>query len=134
MTHVENELYDVARRAMKGAFAPYSKFKVGAALRTEKGEIYSGCNVEISSYGLTMCAERVALFKAVSEQKMAFDTLAIVTELERFCPPCGACRQVLADFAPELKIILLNSTGESRETSMAALFPQAFDRHFLESK
>ncbi len=129
----DKQLCEAAREALGFAFAPYSNFRVGAALRGKNGKIYSGCNVEISSYGLTICAERVALFKAVSEGVQSFESLVITAESEQFCPPCGACRQVLADFAPALRVILLNSAGGTEETSMRELLPHAFDRTFLDN-
>ncbi|HHM23455.1 MAG TPA: cytidine deaminase [Bacteroidetes bacterium] len=128
----EDRLVAKAQEAQRNAHAPYSHFHVGAALVTDSGEIYSGCNVESSSYGLTVCAERVAIFKAVSEGKKQFRKMAIVTETEEFCPPCGACRQVIWDFAPELEIILVNSKGERRRTTIAKLYPEAFGNQFLQ--
>jgi len=120
-----------AEEARERAYAPYSKFKVGAALQAKTGEIYAGCNIESSSYGLTICAERVALFKAISEGVRDFIRIVVTADTKEFCPPCGACRQVLADFAPELKVILLSSSGKTKETTIAELLPEAFGHDFL---
>ncbi|MFQ5676073.1 MAG: cytidine deaminase [bacterium] len=120
-----------AQAAQSKAVAPYSNFQVGAAILTKSGVTYSGCNIEVSSYGLTICAERVAIFKAISEGEREFDALAVIAKTAEFCPPCGACRQVLMDYAPDLKIILLNSEGKSKETTIADLFPEAFTGDFL---
>ncbi len=134
MKKENKELVEQAREARTKALAPYSKFKVGAALRTKDGKVYSGINVESSSYGLTICAERVALFKALSEGEREFDTLAIVTDSDELCPPCGACRQVLWDYAPNLKIVLSNLKGKTEEYELRELFPAAFDQSFLEKE
>ncbi len=128
-----NELLDSARQAQKRSYSPYSKFAVGAALEGDSGRIYTGCNIENSSYGLTVCAERVAVFKAVSEGETRFTRLVVYADTEAFCPPCGACRQVLVDFAPGLEVILLNATGATRRTTLAELLPEAFDRQFLDT-
>lgn len=126
-----SELLRSAREVQQKAYAPYSGFRVGAALQTTSGKIYTGCNVENSSYGLTVCAEQVAVFKAVSEGESEFSAVVVCTDAEEFCTPCGACRQILLEFAPKLKIILLNSKGETKETSMADLLPEAFTKNFL---
>ncbi len=122
-----------AKEAQKKAVAPFSNFPVGAALQTKSGKIYSGCNIENSTYGLTICAERVALYKAISEGESEFDSMVITAETQEFCPPCGACRQVLIEFAPDLAIILLNAAGETKDTSISELLPEAFDKRFLRS-
>ncbi len=129
---VVEELIARALEAKKHAAAPYSHFAVGAALLDRDGTIYTGCNVESSSYGLTLCAERVALGKALSEGARHFVALAIVTDLEDFCPPCGACRQLLWDYAPELEVILATPSGARRHYQLRELFPQAFDDHFFQ--
>jgi len=108
------------------AIAPYSNFKVGAVLVTQKGIQYTGHNIESSSYGLTICAERVALFKALSEGEREFMNISILSDAQDFCPPCGACRQVLMDFAPKIEVILLNDKGQKRIYSLADLLPEAF--------
>lgn len=124
-------LVSVARTALEKAHAPFSNFKVGAALRTRKGKIYTGCNIEVSSYGLTLCAERLAIFKALSEGEKEFEAIAIVTNTQRPCPPCGACRQVLWEFASNMKIIMANLDGKCTLTTVKELFPHPFDRSRL---
>lgn len=121
-----------AKEAQKRAVAPFSSFSVGAALETTAGEIYTGCNIEVSSYSLTICAERVALFKAVSEGETDFKTLVVMANTKEFCPPCGACRQVLVEYAPDIKIVLQNSNGKIKETTISNLLPEAFNKNFLE--
>lgn len=113
------------------ASAPYSKFFVGAALETVDGEIVKGCNIENASYGLTMCAERVAIFKAVSDGKKKFARIAVVTDTDRLTPPCGACRQIIWEFCGDLPVIMSNLKGESRTIMMSELLPEAFDGEFL---
>jgi cytidine deaminase len=125
------ELVNAAARAREAAIAPYSHFPVGAAIQTTEGKIYTGCNVESSSYGLTMCAERVALYKALSEGERHFSAIAIATAGDRSCPPCGACRQVLWDFARNITVILLSLSSRIEILKMADLFPRAFDDGFL---
>lgn len=127
----QKELIQEAVEAQKQAIAPYSHFNVGAALLTKSGKVYKGINIESSSYSLTICAERVALFKALSEGERDFESIAIVTDADELCPPCGACRQVLWDFAPGLKVILANKKGDVKEYALRDLFPDAFDQNFL---
>ncbi len=134
MKEEDAELVQLAKKAREKALARYSHFKVGAALRTKEGHVYSGINVESSSYGLTICAERVALFKALSEGEQSFDSLAIVTDSDDLCPPCGACRQVLWDYAPNLTIILSNLKGKTQKYKLKDLFPAAFDQSFLDKE
>lgn len=124
-------LVQEALRGQEAAYAPYSKFKVGAALRTRGGRVFLGCNVENSSYGLSICAERVAMTKAVSEGETDFVAIAVVTSSSPPSPPCGACRQFLAEFARDLRVVLANTDGERRETTLAALLPHAFDKSYL---
>lgn len=123
-----DKLIQAAKQASNFVYAPYSKFKVGAALLTKSGKIYSGANVENASYGLTVCAERVALFKAVSEGEKNFKALAIYTKTKDFTLPCGACRQVLAEFNPNLPIIIVNATGKTKKFSLAKLLPYPFKK------
>jgi len=118
------KLIEAAGAAREHAYAPYSGFKVGAALATREGRVYSGCNVENASFGLSICAERVALFKAVSAGERDFTALALVADREDTYP-CGACRQVLAEFAPGLTV-LLASRGGVRKTTLAELLPYGF--------
>lgn len=119
--------------AQKMAYAPFSNFPVGAALETKSGKIFTGCNVENSSFSLTICAERVAVFKAISEGEREYVQIAIKADSEEFCSPCGACRQVLFDFAPNLKVLLLNSKNQIKEMTMRELLPEAFTKDVLKS-
>lgn|SRR5690625_3734386 len=122
-----NGLILKAKRAMKCAYAPYSNFKVGAALMTIDGSVYSGVNIENSSYSLTCCAERVAIFKAVSDGHLQFKEMAIVGDTEEPISPCGACRQVMNEFFDEnVKIYLANTIGNYRATNIAKLLPDSF--------
>ncbi len=125
------ELIAKAVEAQEKSFSPYSNFRVGAALQADDGNIYTGCNIECSSYGLTICAERVALYKAISEGNRSFRRIVVLTDSEDFCPPCGACRQVLWDFAKSLEIILVNKSGKQKAHKIGDLFPEAFDSEFL---
>ncbi|HEQ60714.1 MAG TPA: cytidine deaminase [Firmicutes bacterium] len=124
------KLLDIAREAQQRAYAPYSRFPVGAALLAESGKVYTGCNVEISSYGLTVCAERVAFFKAISEGERAFKALAVVAPGKE-AGLCGACRQVIWDFAPDLVIYGEGADGKIVEKSIRELLPDAFDKRIL---
>jgi len=121
----DRELVKRALAARSGAYAPYSGFAVGAALLAADGTVYTGANIENASYGLSMCAERVALFKAVSEGRREFSVLAVACG-DDHCRPCGACRQVLAEFAPDLRVLMADARGDFRETSLAELLPEAF--------
>jgi cytidine deaminase len=125
------ELIDLARQARKKAYAPYSHYKVGAALLGKSGKVYSGCNVENASYGHTVCAERTAVLKAVSEGETKFEAIAVVTK--NGGSPCGACRQVLSEFAPALTIYIADKNGEYRTTSMKKLLPDSFTPAHLEA-
>ncbi|WP_273326496.1 cytidine deaminase [Vallitalea guaymasensis] len=122
-----SELVNEAMKAKEMAYVPYSKFKVGAAVVTKGGKIYTGCNIENASFGATNCAERTALFKAVSEGNREFDAIAVVSSSGDFTPPCGICRQVLAELMPEGKIILANNDGETREYMVEDLLPVRFE-------
>ena len=128
------EHYNLIKKALearKFSIAPYSNFTVGAAVETDDGEIFQGCNIESSSFGLTICAERVALFKALSEGRKNIKAIAIASPKAFFCPPCGACRQVLWDFAKEASIILVTSKEEVKVLSLSDLLPNAFDKGLL---
>ena len=127
----KDELIQAARDAREKSLAIYSGFRVGAALETADGKIYQGCNIESSSYSLTICAERVALFKALSEGERKFTRLVLTADSPQLCPPCGACRQVLWDFAPNLTIIMVNDNDEAKTFPLRDLLPKAFDMHFL---
>ncbi|HVB85373.1 MAG TPA: cytidine deaminase [Candidatus Dormibacteraeota bacterium] len=124
-------LIAAARQARENAHAPYSNFRVGAAVRAKSGRIYSGCNVENASYGLTCCAERVAIFKAVSEGERGFDAIAVVTDAEKLTPPCGACRQIIWEFCGDVPVILADLAGNSEKMSAAELLPRAFDSNSI---
>jgi cytidine deaminase len=125
------ELGRIARRARTRAHAPFSKFKVGAALRATAGEIVTGCNIENASYGLTLCAERVAVFKAVSEGLRRFDAIAVVAESPRITAPCGPCRQILWEFCGDIWVHMLGLGGQSRTMRMSELLPLPFDARNL---
>ena len=127
----EQRLIAEARRAREHAVAPYSGFKVGAALETTRGEVFSGCNIENASYGLTMCAERVAVFKALSEGEKRFIRIAVVADSSRLTPPCGACRQILWEFCGDIEVLLADLKGKSRIVRMSELFPDPFDSSLL---
>ncbi|HOD17151.1 MAG TPA: cytidine deaminase [Candidatus Cloacimonadota bacterium] len=119
------ELLEKAKATSKQAYAPYSGYKVGAAILSSSGKIYCGCNVENASFSLTICAERNALFQAISEGERSFNALAIYVDSDKSFPPCGACRQVLAEFAPKLPILIANRKT-SKETSLDLLLPDRF--------
>jgi cytidine deaminase len=121
-----SDLIAEARRAASRAYAPYSRFRVGAALRTKSGLVFAGANVENASYGLTICAERVAIFKAVSAGEREFTEIVIYTPTKTLTTPCGACRQVMSEFAPNLKIILVNRAGRTQTRSLHRLLPNRF--------
>ncbi|GBF33759.1 cytidine deaminase [Desulfocucumis palustris] len=120
------ELINTAVAAREKAYAPYSGFRVGAALLTEGGKVYNGCNVENASYGLTCCAERAAVFKAVSEGDTKFKAIAVISDTEDFCTPCGACRQVLAEFGGDINVIMCNNRKEFLEQKVSQLLPGYF--------
>ena len=124
-------LVAAALKAREHAVASYSHFKVGAALETEDGTIVTGCNVENATYGLTICAERVAMFKALSEGHRAFTRVAVVADTEAPTPPCGACRQILWEFGGDLEVVLANLTEERGVHRLNDLLPLPFDRRLL---
>ena len=127
------ELISLATDARRFAHALYSNFKVGAALVSSDGRIFTGCNVENSTYGLSMCAERVAIFKAVSEGAREITRVAVVTDHEHIAPPCGCCRQMIWEFASdETEVILANLGGDVRHYKIRDLLPEAFDARYLE--
>jgi len=125
------EMARLAREARERAQAPYSHFKVGAALKTRAGEIVTGCNIENASYGLSMCAERVAVFKAVSEGLNDFDAIAVVADSKRLTPPCGPCRQLLWEYCGDIVVHMLDLKGRSRTLRLAELLPMPFDAGHL---
>ncbi|MCH5193241.1 MAG: cytidine deaminase [Oscillospiraceae bacterium] len=122
----DNELLDLAAEAMKNAYAPYSKFCVGAALLCKDGTVFTGCNIENASYGAANCAERTAIFKAVSEGHRDFSAIAIVSSGGGETYPCGICRQVMAEFASNLRVILRNPEGESVSYNFKDMMPYIF--------
>lgn len=126
-----DKLVAAAKQARENAHAPYSNFRVGAALRAKSGRVYTGCNVENATYGLTVCAERVAIFKAISEGERGFDAIAVVTHTEALTPPCGACRQIMWEFCGDVDVILANLAGKTEVHRLSSLFPKPFDSSFL---
>lgn len=128
MPSVSDEtLKSIANDMLEIAYVPYSKFPVGAAILTKDGQIFSGCNIENASYPLTNCAERTAIFKAVSEGKREFDRIVVTANTEGPVSPCGACRQVMAEFCdPDMPVILTNVKGDTAQTTVSALLPGAF--------
>ena len=129
---VEQEIIEAAIHARDCALAQFSKFCVGAALEAEDGKIYTGCNIESAAYELTMCAERVTIWKALSEGARKFTRIAVVADTERLTPPCGACRQIIWEFCGDIPVILANLRGDTETLQMADLLPRPFDAHFLE--
>ncbi len=126
----EEDLIALALEARKNAYAPYSHFPVGAALLAESGQVYTGCNVENASYGLSICAERVALFKAVAAGEQRFEAIAVVTET--MATPCGSCRQVLAEFGDdELQVIVADPKGKRENYTLGQLLPAGFTSNHL---
>ena len=127
------QMIERAKAARLQSIAPFSSFLVGAALKTDEGKVYTGSNIESASYGLTVCAERVAIWKALSEGERNFVELAIVADTESLTPPCGTCRQIIWEFAKNATIVLGNLRGESQIVSIRELLPRAFDARFLKS-
>jgi cytidine deaminase len=130
---IDTDLITAATAVRVNAFVPYSGFRVGASLLGVDGKIYTGCNVESASYGLTICAERVAITKGVSEGCRQFSRVVIVTDVAKLTPPCGACRQLLWEFAPGATVVLVNIAGHRLDFTMAELIPHAFDGGHLAS-
>ena len=130
-TGIHAELLTLARRAREHAHAPFSHFKVGTALECEDGEVITGCNVENATYGLTICAERVAMFKAISEGQRRFTRIAIVADTTDPTPPCGACRQILWELGGDLEVILANLEAPKALYRMRDLLPHPFDTRLL---
>ena len=127
----DSELIAAARRARRAAVAPFSGFKVGAALETVSGIVITGCNIENASYGLTLCAERVAMFKALSDGHRKFRRVVVVADTAAPSPPCGACRQILWEFGGDLEIILVNLRRETGRYHLGDLLPLPFDARLL---
>jgi cytidine deaminase len=124
-------LIAAAKQARENAHAPYSNFRVGAALRAKSGRVFSGCNVENATLGLTCCAERTAIFKAISEGERGFEAIAIVADTDTLTPPCGACRQIIWEFCGDVPVIMANLKGKVVQETMSSLLPRAFDSSFL---
>jgi cytidine deaminase len=127
-------LVEKAIEAKQFAHAPYSNFRVGAALLTEDGKIITGCNVEVSSYGLTICAERNAVFKAYSDGERKFKAIAVAADTKNFISPCGACRQVISDLCGNIDVIMINVDGEYKIQKAAELLPFAFTDEELNNR
>jgi len=124
-------LTDAALAARNNAHAPYSHFQVGAALEADDGRVFTGCNVENATYGLTVCAERVAVWKAISEGARKFRRIAIAADTATLTPPCGACRQILWEFCGDIELTLTNLHGQTETLHLKDLFPRPFDASFL---
>jgi cytidine deaminase len=130
----EESLQQLIKRATEArlqSIAPFSSFLVGAAVKTAAGKVYTGCNIESASYGLTVCGERVAIWKALSEGERDFVELAIVADTATLTPPCGTCRQIIWEFCKHATIVLANLHGETQVVSIKELLPRAFDARFL---
>lgn len=126
METVFQELIDKAKEARANAYAPHSKFLVGSALITENGKIFTGCNIENVSLGLSICAERVAIFKAVAEGIKDIRAIAVIGDTEEPCTPCGACRQVMIEFAPDMKVVMANLHNKIKIKKARDLLPDSF--------
>ncbi|MGA2212885.1 MAG: cytidine deaminase [Bryobacteraceae bacterium] len=124
-------LIESALAARTKAHAPYSQFQVGAALESTDGRVFTGCNVENATYGLTVCAERVAVFKAISEGARTFQRIAVAADTDVLTPPCGACRQILWEFCGDIELTLTNLHGKSETLHLKDLFPRPFDASFI---
>ena len=131
MEHSEKELVEAATAVRENAYAPFSEFKVGSALETDDGQIIVGSNVESASYGLTVCAERVAVWNAISQGKRKIVKIAVVADTETLTPPCGVCRQIIWEFGGDIPVILANLKGKTETVQMKDLLPRAFDTKFL---
>jgi cytidine deaminase len=127
----QDPLIEAALAVRAHAVAPYSKFQVGAAIEDDTGAIHTGCNVENATYGLTICAERVAVFKALSEGVRKFRRVVVAADTDRLTPPCGACRQILWEFCGDVPVTLVNLQGKTETYGLKELFPRAFDASYL---
>jgi len=130
MTNYDS-LIAIAKQAREMAHAPISNFRVGAALRATSGKIFTGCNIENATLGLTCCAERTAIFKAVSEGERGFEAIAVVADTDKLTPPCGACRQIIWEFCGDVPVILANMNGKVVCETSLGLLPRPFDSSFL---
>ena len=131
MEHTDKELIAAAMAVRENSYAPFSEFKVGAALETDDGQIIVGSNVESASYGLTVCAERVAVWNAISQGKRKIIKIAVVADTEDLTPPCGVCRQIIWEFGGDIPVVLANLNGKTETVQMKNLLPRAFDTKFL---
>ena len=131
MDDIRDKLLEAALTVRQNAHAAFSQFKVGAALETADGHIITGCNVENATYGLTICAERVAIFKAISEGARKFTRIAVAADTDVLTPPCGACRQILWEFCGNAELILVNLEGKTESFRLKDIFPRPFDASFL---
>ncbi len=120
-------LIAAATKVRENAHAKFSDFRVGAALHAASGKVFTGCNIENATFGLTLCAERVAIFKAISEGERRFDSIAVVTDTETLTSPCGACRQIIWEFCGDIPVVLANLKGKVEVLRMSQLFPKPFD-------
>lgn len=127
----EQELCRAAIAMLGRSYSPYSHFPVGAALECSDGTVFTGCNIENAAYGLTICAERTAIFKAISEGHRDFKRIVIAGKSEDYCVPCGSCRQVMQEFAPQMEVICLNGKGEAKHFVLKELLPYGFDETWL---
>jgi len=125
------KLIKEAEKARKRAYTPYSKFQVGAAVLCADGKIFTGCNIENASFGLSVCAERVAIFKAISEGSTKFESIAVIGDTDKPCSPCGACRQVISEFGEDIPLIMANLKGEVKIKKIKELLPEAFGKNDL---
>jgi cytidine deaminase len=126
-----DRLIQAAREVRERAHAPYSGFKVGAAIEDENGRVFTGCNVENASYGLSVCAERAAVLKAISEGAGKLKRVAVVADSDTLAPPCGACRQILWEFCGDAELTMANLSGKQETVSIQQIFPRPFDASFL---
>jgi cytidine deaminase len=127
----DDPLVEAAKKARQFARAPFSRFRVGAAIEDDSGRVFTGCNIENATYGLTICAERVAIFKALSEGATRFHRVAVVADTDLLTPPCGACRQILWEFCGDVPVILANLSDKTESFSLGELLPKPFDARFL---
>jgi len=125
------KLIKETEKARKKAYTPYSKFQVGAAVLCADGKIFTGCNIENASFGLAVCAERVAIFKAISEGSTKFEAIAVIGDTNKPCSPCGACRQVISEFGKDITLIMANLKGDVKIKKIKELLPEAFDKNDL---
>ena len=131
MEQLDKELIEAATAVRENAYAPFSEFRVGSALVTDDGQIIVGSNVESASYGLTVCAERVAVWNAISQGKRKIVKIAVVADTEDLTPPCGVCRQIIWEFGGDIPVVLANLKGKTETVQMKDLLPRAFDTKFL---